>query len=116
MTDVLANNARGPTPAAAPQVLTLTAPAEGRYYVAVSRAKVGSVGTGDFGAFVLTLDEVARLRRPNVDDGDSAARPRPRRSLGRVPFLLIANPWASGSTRPGWPPFGPRFRRAPSCG
>ena len=59
VTDVLANNARGPTTAAAPQVLTLTAPAEGRYYVAVSRAKVGSVGTGDFGAFVLTLDEVA---------------------------------------------------------
>ena len=41
VTDVLANNARGPTPAAAPQVLTLTAPAEGRYYVGVSRAKVG---------------------------------------------------------------------------
>ena len=62
VTDVLANNARGPTTAAAPQVLTLTAPAEGRYYVAVSRAKVGSVGTGDFGAFVLTLDEVAPPR------------------------------------------------------
>jgi uncharacterized repeat protein (TIGR01451 family) len=62
VTDLVANNARGPTPAAAPQVLTLDAPAEGRYYVAVSRAKVGSLGTGDFGAFVLTLDEIAPPR------------------------------------------------------
>ena len=59
MTDVVANSQRGPSHAAAPQVLTLSAPADGRYYVAVSRAKVGSLpGTGDFGAFVLTLDEV----------------------------------------------------------
>ena len=59
VTDVVANSGRAPTPASAPQVLTLTAPAEGRYYVAVSRAKVAPLpGTGDFGAFVLTLDEV----------------------------------------------------------
>jgi hypothetical protein len=61
VTDVAANDARGPTTAAAPQVLTLGAPASGRYYVAVSRAKVGPLpGSGDFGAFVLTLDEVVR--------------------------------------------------------
>jgi hypothetical protein len=30
------------------------------HYVAVSRAKVGFVSSGDFGAFVLTLDEVGR--------------------------------------------------------
>ena len=64
LTDVAANDARGPSTAAAPQALTLVAPAAGRYYVAVSRAKVGALlgGTGDFGAFVLTLDEVAPRR------------------------------------------------------
>jgi hypothetical protein len=65
VTDVVANNARGPTPAAAPQVLTLTAPAQGRYYVAVSRAKIAPLpGIGEFGAFVLTLDEVAESPPP----------------------------------------------------
>jgi hypothetical protein len=60
VTDPDANNARGPTPASAPQFLSLIAPAAGRYYVAVSRAKVGFLpGSGDFGKFVLTLDEVA---------------------------------------------------------
>ena len=64
VTDIATNDARGPSTAAAPQVLTLAAPAAGRYYVAVSRAKVGALlgGTGDFGAFVLTLDEVAPRR------------------------------------------------------
>ena len=60
VTDAAANNARGPSTASAPQVLTLAAPAAGRYYVAVSRAKVGDLpSSGSFGAFVLTLDEVA---------------------------------------------------------
>jgi uncharacterized repeat protein (TIGR01451 family) len=60
VTDVPANNARGPSTAASPQVLTLPSPSVGRYYVAVSRARVGLLpGSGDFGAFVLTLDEVA---------------------------------------------------------
>jgi subtilisin family serine protease len=60
VTDPHANDARGPTPASAPQVLSLAAPAAGRYYIAVSRAKVGFLpGSGDFGAFMLTLDEVA---------------------------------------------------------
>jgi hypothetical protein len=58
VTDALANDARGPSTAAAPQVLTLSSPSAGGYFVAVSRAKVGALpGSGDFGAFVLTLDE-----------------------------------------------------------
>jgi uncharacterized repeat protein (TIGR01451 family) len=66
VTDVVANNGRGPSTAAAPQVLTLASPAAGRYYVAVSRARVGGLpSSGDFGAFVLTLDEVAP--RPSRD-------------------------------------------------
>jgi hypothetical protein len=61
VTDAAANDARGPSTAAAPQALALGAPLPGRYYVAVSRAKVGPLpGSGDSGAFVLTLDEVAR--------------------------------------------------------
>jgi subtilisin family serine protease len=60
VTDVNANQARGPSTVLAPQTLTLASPAAGRYYVAVSRAKVGQLQvSGDFGAFVLTLDEVA---------------------------------------------------------
>ena len=58
VTDILANQSRGPSTAAAAQQLALASPEAGRYYVAVSRAKVGALGTGDFGAFVLTLDEV----------------------------------------------------------
>lgn len=58
MTDATANAARGPSTASAPQVLRLTAPPGGRYYLAVSRAKVGLLpSSGDFGSFVLTLDE-----------------------------------------------------------
>jgi hypothetical protein len=59
VTDVQANNARGPSTSSAPQTLTLANPAAGRYYLAVSRAKVGALpGSGDFGAFALALDEV----------------------------------------------------------
>jgi subtilisin family serine protease len=58
VTDVAANSQRGPSTQASPQLLTLQSPAPGRYYVAVSRAKVGALpGSGDFGRFVLTLDE-----------------------------------------------------------
>ena len=61
VTDPVANDGRAGSTASAPQVLSLAAPAAGRYYVAVSRAKVGFLpSSGDFGAFVLTLDEVAR--------------------------------------------------------
>jgi len=58
VTDVNANNSRGATTQASPGVLTLSAPVGGRYYIVVSRAKVGGTSAGDFGSFVLTLDEV----------------------------------------------------------
>jgi subtilisin family serine protease len=60
ITDTLANNARGPSTAAAPQVLTLASPLPGRYTLVVNRARVGTVDAinGDFGSFSLTLDEV----------------------------------------------------------
>jgi subtilisin family serine protease len=58
VTDASANDERGASTATAPQVLRVAAPAGGRYYVAVSRAKVGGTSSGDFGAFVLTLDAV----------------------------------------------------------
>src|SRR5581483_8624485 len=46
-------------PFASPGVFTLQAPAAGRYYVVVNRAKIGGTTSGDFGSFVLKLDEVA---------------------------------------------------------
>jgi subtilisin family serine protease len=62
-TDVTANSTRGPSTQAAPQTLTLNAPAAGVYYLAVNRARAGFFPSpslsGDFGAFVLTLDEAA---------------------------------------------------------
>jgi hypothetical protein len=58
VTDPVANDARGPSTQAPPQELTVANPAAGRHYLVVSRAKVGGVGVGDFGAFVLTLDEI----------------------------------------------------------
>lgn len=58
VTDPVANNARGPSTQASPERLVVTSPVAGRHYVVVSRAKIGGTGTGDFGAFVLMLDEV----------------------------------------------------------
>ncbi|HXF97184.1 MAG TPA: S8 family serine peptidase, partial [Gaiellaceae bacterium] len=59
VTDPLANEARGPSTAAAPARLVVAAPAPGRHYLVVSRARVGGVSAaGDFGAFSLALDEV----------------------------------------------------------
>jgi subtilisin family serine protease len=60
ITDTNANNARGPSTQASPDVLTVSSPAAGRYVLVVNRAKVGSVDAinGDFGSFDLTLDEV----------------------------------------------------------
>ena len=51
--------ARPASTQAAPQVLTLTAPAPGRHYVVVDRAGVGAStpSTGNFGSFSLRLDE-----------------------------------------------------------
>jgi subtilisin family serine protease len=58
VTDPVANDARGPSTEASPQELTLASPTPGRHFLVVSRAKVGGLGTGDFGSFVLTLDEI----------------------------------------------------------
>lgn len=58
VTDQTANDGRPATPESSPQELTLGAPARGRYFLVVNRAKVGGTSTGDFGQFVLTLDEV----------------------------------------------------------
>jgi subtilisin family serine protease len=58
VTDVAANAERGPSTQASPQVLSIAAPASGRYYLAVSRARVGGTNSGDFGAFALSLDEI----------------------------------------------------------
>lgn len=60
VTDKTANHARGPSTATAPQVLSLPTPAAGRYYLTVNRAKIGGTTSGDFGAFVLTLDEIGK--------------------------------------------------------
>jgi subtilisin family serine protease len=57
VTDRVANDSRAPSTASAPQVLSVPSPAAGRYFVAVSRARIGGTTSGDFGAFVLTLDE-----------------------------------------------------------
>ena len=57
VTDRVANGSRPPSTAAAAQVLSVASPASGRYFVAVSRARIGGTTSGDFDAFVLTLDE-----------------------------------------------------------
>ena len=61
VTDTNANGARCSQPPCAPASLTLSPQAlgpPGRYYVAVNRAKSGGTKTGDFGAYVFTVDEV----------------------------------------------------------
>ncbi|MBA2570720.1 MAG: S8 family serine peptidase [Chloroflexi bacterium] len=60
VTDTTANDARGPTTAEDPGVLTLEEPTKKRYYIVVNRAKIGTPDAinGDFGKFVLTMDEV----------------------------------------------------------
>jgi uncharacterized repeat protein (TIGR01451 family) len=60
VTNTNMNNERGASTQTSPQKLELSAPAGGRYYLAVNRAKVGGTTTGDFGAFVLKLDEIRR--------------------------------------------------------
>jgi hypothetical protein len=56
VTGVNAEDARGPSTAAQPSVLTVTGPGDGPYEVAVSRAKVGGTSTGTFGAYTLSVD------------------------------------------------------------
>jgi subtilisin family serine protease len=61
VTDSQANAARGPSTAADPARLVLTAPAGGRYYLAISRAKVGRdylTAAGDMGSAAIRLDEI----------------------------------------------------------
>lgn len=64
VTDPTANDARGPSTAAAPSELSVRTPAAGRHYVVVSRARVGGTSAGDFGSFTLALDEVAGTGGP----------------------------------------------------
>jgi subtilisin family serine protease len=58
-TDVLTNSSRAASTEAAPQKLIVTAPAAGRHYLVVSRARTGNAtpGAGDFGSYALRLDE-----------------------------------------------------------
>lgn len=60
VTNKPANDSRGPSTVADPQVLELADPPGHRYYLVVNRAKVGTADAinGDFGAFVLKMDEV----------------------------------------------------------
>jgi hypothetical protein len=57
-TDPVANDGRGASTQSDPQTLTIANPTPGRHYLVVNRAKPG-LSTGDFGSFVLTLDEIA---------------------------------------------------------
>jgi subtilisin family serine protease len=62
VTNVAAQGARGPSTASDPTTVVLAAPAPGRHYVAVNRARIGRGPLdpiGDVGSFRLTLDEVA---------------------------------------------------------
>lgn len=61
VTDTQANSARGPSTAALPSRLILSNPVAARYYLAVSRAKVGRdhlSAVGDMGSAAIRLDEV----------------------------------------------------------
>ncbi len=53
-----ANMSRGSSTKTSPQVLTVGTLAAGTYFLAVNRARIGGTTTGDFGSFVLALDEI----------------------------------------------------------
>ena len=86
-TDVAANDQRGPSTAATPTVVELAAPAAGRHYLAVNRARIGQSPlepAGDFGSYRLTLDEIGASGDPRPTalayDGDQVvAQGRPMR-------------------------------------
>jgi subtilisin family serine protease len=62
VSDVPAQGQRGPSTTSDPTTVVLPAPAAGRHYVAVNRARIGRGPLdpiGDMGSFRLTLDEVA---------------------------------------------------------
>jgi hypothetical protein len=76
-TDVAANDERGPSTEATPTVVELVAPAAGRHYLAVNRARIGQSPlepAGDFGSYRLTLDEIGASGDPRPTaltyDGD----------------------------------------------
>jgi hypothetical protein len=61
VTDTAANGERGPSTAADPARLVFTSPVGGRYYLAISRAKVGRdylSAAGDMGSASIRLDEI----------------------------------------------------------
>ncbi len=62
VSDPSALTGRPASTAAAPQTLTVSAPAAGRHYLVVSRAFIGAACpcTGNFGSFGLRLDETTR--------------------------------------------------------
>jgi hypothetical protein len=67
VTNVAAQRARGPSTEAAPTTVVLHAPAGGRHYVAVNRARIGKGpldAGGDMGSFRMTLDEVGSVGEP----------------------------------------------------
>jgi hypothetical protein len=61
VTDTQANAARGPSTVTDPAQLVVPSPASGRYYLAISRAKVGRdylSASGDLGSASVRLDEI----------------------------------------------------------
>ncbi|HUQ78598.1 MAG TPA: S8 family serine peptidase [Patescibacteria group bacterium] len=95
VSDLPAQRDRGPSTAADPTTLVLPAPAAGRHYVVVNRARIGrgplDVG-GDMGAFRLTLDEVAASGPPRATaiayEGDHVFR---QGTAGRLAARLTAS-------------------------
>jgi hypothetical protein len=68
ITDVAAQRARGPSTEASPTTVVLHAPAAGRHYLAVNRARIGRGPLdpiGDMGSFRTTLDEVGFVGPPD---------------------------------------------------
>jgi hypothetical protein len=81
VTDVAAQQARGPSTEASPTVVVLRAPAAGRHYLVVNRARIGDGpfdAGGDMGSFRLTLDEVSVIGPPAAStiayEGDHVLR------------------------------------------
>jgi hypothetical protein len=94
VSDAAAQNQRGPSTVGDPTTLVLAAPAAGRHYVVVNRARIGRGPldpTGDMGSFRLTLDEVAASGPPGQSavsyEGDHVFR---QGAAGRLAARLTA--------------------------
>jgi subtilisin family serine protease len=94
VSDAAAQNQRGPSTVADPTSVVLVAPAAGRHYVAVNRARIGRGvldPSGDMGSFRLTLDEVAASGPPRASavsyEGDHVFR---QGAAGRLAARLTA--------------------------